>query len=95
VRVEVTRSGGFAGIVRRGVVDARDLDPDAARELEQLVAAADLAAPRGNAPPRADAFQYDVAIAGEGVVAQAATFDEPQLDEPLRALIDRVLGQRA
>jgi hypothetical protein len=72
VRVEVERSGGFAGIVTRRSADTADLPPEAAAELRGLVAGVDLsgleqrlaATTDAPGPPAggADRFQYDVTV---------------------------------
>ena len=65
MRIQVERSGGFAGLSRRVSVDTEKLAPEEAREIEARVRALDLdsagrAAASGEALP--DAFQYDVVI---------------------------------
>ena len=69
IRVEVERSGGFAGIVTRRRADTADLPPEQAGQLRALVAGVDLAALEQRlaaAPPApaggADRFQYDVTV---------------------------------
>ncbi|MFC4906555.1 protealysin inhibitor emfourin [Actinomadura gamaensis] len=81
MKVTVVRSGGFAGIERRGEADSAD-DP----LLAGLVGRVDLAQvpPPGRIP---DQFVYDIDIDGrEAVVGEA------QLTGPLRELVHHVLG---
>lgn len=82
MKVTVVRSGGFAGIQRRGVADSSD-DP----LLAGLVARVDLDAvpPPGRIP---DQFVYDVEIDGK-----SASVGEAQLTGPLRELVHHVLGR--
>ncbi|MFI0354718.1 protealysin inhibitor emfourin [Actinomadura sp. 9N407] len=78
----VVRSGGFAGIERRGQSDSVT-DP----LLSRLVDRVDLAAlpPPGRIP---DQFLYEIDIDGD-----TTTVGETQLAGPLRELVHHVLGQ--
>ena len=66
VRVEVVRSGGFAGISRTALADTAQLDQQQSAELRQLLdeSAEDRTqrAPASGPPQGADRFQYDVTI---------------------------------
>jgi len=69
MRIEVRRTGGFAGIARTFAVDTTTLPPARAAEIERL--ARTVAASRSPTP---DAFSYDITIDGEtlrGVDAEA------------------------
>ncbi|MEV5571408.1 protealysin inhibitor emfourin [Spirillospora sp. NPDC052269] len=81
MKVTVVRSGGFAGIERRGQADSSD-DP----LLDGLVGRVDLGAlpPPGRKP---DQFVYDIDIDGD-----ATSVGEAQLTGPLRELVHHVLG---
>jgi Emfourin len=81
VKVTVVRSGGFAGIERRGEADTAT-DP----VLGELVGRVDLGAERTPAPG-ADRFTYEIEVGGH-----RAVFDESQLTGPLRQLVERVLS---
>lgn len=78
----VVRSGGFAGVERRGRSDTAS-DP----LLRGLVDRVDLASvpPPGRIP---DQFLYRIDIDG-----QTATVGEAQLTGPLRELVHHVLGR--
>lgn len=68
MRIEVRRSGGFAGIARTFKVDTATLPPTRAAEIERLARSL---ASRAASP---DAFVYDVTIDGatqRGVDAEA------------------------
>lgn len=82
MKVTVVRSGGFAGIERRGESDTAS-DP----VLRGLIARVDLASvpPPGRIP---DQFVYDIDIDG-----RTATVGESQLSGPLRELVHHVLGR--
>jgi hypothetical protein len=83
MRIEVIRSGGFAGIPRRGAVDTAD-HPDGAR-LESL--AAEALTPRPSGPPAPDGFRYTI-TAGPRTIHCT----DPQLTGPQRELITAVLA---
>jgi emfourin len=79
VRVEVQRSGGFAGLSRVTAVDTANLPPADARDIEERVRTIDFdAAGRQTAAaePRPDAFQYDVTIA-DGDSHRKVTLRDP------------------
>jgi hypothetical protein len=100
IRVEVERSGGFAGIVTRRSADTADLPPDAAAELRGLVAGLDLAGleqrPAGatgaSAPPAggADRFQYDVTV-DDGQHVHRFTVQDGSVPPELQPLLGAVL----
>ncbi|GAA2929268.1 MULTISPECIES: protealysin inhibitor emfourin [Streptomycetaceae] len=88
MRIQVSRTGGFAGIARRGEVDTSGR-PDAA-EWEALAEAA-LAAGRGGPPAGVpDGFHYRITV-GDRTVDCA----DPRLTEAQRALVSRVLKEGA
>jgi hypothetical protein len=80
VKVTVIRSGGFAGIERRGEADTA-ADP----VLQRLVDRVDLGAvgPPGRG---ADQFMYEIEVGD-----RTAVVGEAQLSGPLRELVERVL----
>jgi len=80
MKVTVVRSGGFAGIERRGEADTAG-DP----VLRALIARCDPGSVPDSAPG-ADQFQYDIDIDGQRV-----TVGETQLSGPLRELVHHVL----
>ena len=95
MRIEVRQEGGFAGNVRRPplVVETEDLEPAAARELEQLAASL----PAGGPPGRgADLMRYDVLV-DDASGRRTAAFFEPDVPEPVRRLLRlaRDAGRRA
>ncbi|WP_067479767.1 protealysin inhibitor emfourin [Actinomadura hibisca] len=82
MKVTVIRSGGFAGVQRRGESDSGK-DPLLARLVDRV----DLTSvpPPGRIP---DQFLYDIDIDGD-----TATVGEAQLNGPLRELVHHVLGR--
>jgi hypothetical protein len=80
VRVAVTRSGGFAGMVRRAEIDSAD-HPAVARLIDD-VHLDEVPTPTG-APDR---FVYDIEIGDH-----SAQVGEADLHGPLRALVDHVM----
>jgi hypothetical protein len=81
VKVTVVRTGGFAGIERRGEADTAT-DP----VLGELVGRVDLGAV-GPPTPGADRFMYEIEVGG-----RRAVVDESQLSGPLRRLVEHVLA---
>ena len=83
MRVELQRSGGFAGRTTTWSVDSDVLDDDGRHELQSLVASAGQWA----APPEqgADRFTYRLVTEEPGVeAAQAVSFAEPLAPEAQR-----------
>ncbi|MGW4229052.1 protealysin inhibitor emfourin [Streptomyces sp. NPDC004980] len=88
MRIQVSRTGGFAGLARHGEVDTSGR-PDAA-EWEALAEAV-LAAGRGGPPAGVpDGFRYRITV-GDRTVDCA----DPRLSDAQRALISRVLKEGA
>ena len=91
MRIEITRSGGFAGVRRHVVVDSAALPDEERAAVEGLVAAASFfALPARLTSPARDAFQYDVTIEREDA-RHHVQVDENAAPEPLRALVRRVM----
>lgn len=91
VRVELVRTGGFAGVPVRVAVDTADVGPEEAGEVRRLVAGAALtdAQPAPAPPGRPDRFRYTLTVTVEGRTRQAA-FGEDASPER-RALVDHLL----
>ncbi|MEX3099971.1 hypothetical protein DF268_31570 [Streptomyces sp. V2] len=88
MRIQVRRTGGFAGIERYAQLDTTGR-PDAAEWhalAEQAVAAARTVRPVG-VP---DGFAYEITVDGKTVYAA-----DPRLTEEQRTLISRVLKEGA
>ncbi|MEU1405724.1 protealysin inhibitor emfourin [Streptomyces sp. NPDC005728] len=88
MRIQVRRTGGFAGIERRAEVDT-SARPDAA-EWHALAERA-LASGRGTRPAGVpDGFSYEITVDGRTVYAA-----DPRLTAEQRELISRVLKEGA
>ncbi|WP_435177146.1 protealysin inhibitor emfourin [Actinacidiphila sp. bgisy145] len=87
MRIEVVRSGGFAGIPRRATLDTAG-HPGAPR-LEALARAA-LATPRAPSPPVPDGFTYVLTIDDRTLHCA-----DPALTPAQRDLITTVLNEGA
>ncbi|MFD3493160.1 protealysin inhibitor emfourin [Streptomyces sp. NPDC058690] len=88
MRIQVSRTGGFAGIARRREIDTSGL-ADAA-DWEALAESA-LADGRGTPPPGVpDGFRYRITV-GDRTVHCA----DPHLTDAQRALVSRVLKEGA
>ncbi|MFF8989932.1 protealysin inhibitor emfourin [Streptomyces sp. NPDC014983] len=88
MRIQVRRTGGFAGIERRAEVDT-SARPDA-EEWHSLAGRA-LASGRGTPPAGVpDGFSYEITVDDRTVYAA-----DPRLTEDQRELISRVLKEGA
>ncbi|GHI07849.1 metalloprotease [Streptomyces cellostaticus] len=88
MRIQVRRTGGFAGIERRAEVDTSGR-PDAAEW--QALAERVLASGRGTPPAGVpDGFRYEITVDGRTVYAA-----DPRLTEEQRQLVSRVLKEGA
>ncbi|MFI1362137.1 protealysin inhibitor emfourin [Streptomyces griseochromogenes] len=88
MRIQVRRTGGFAGIERRAEVDTSGR-PDAAEW--QALAERVLASGRGTPPAGVpDGFSYEITVDGRTVYAA-----DPRLTEEQRELVSRVLKEGA
>jgi hypothetical protein len=85
-RIEFERSGGFANIPLRAEVAADALDPRERAGVDALLKRPPAVAARAGAPDR---FQYDVTVVAGGR-RHRVQLGERDVDEPLRALIDRL-----
>ncbi len=92
VRVEVTRSGGFAGVSRHVVLDAATLPPAEASRVALLAEAVQRAGTAAAAPGGADRFSYDVTIS-RGAHQSRHSYGEMALPADARALVDLVLNK--
>ncbi|MFJ8884030.1 protealysin inhibitor emfourin [Streptomyces sp. NPDC102402] len=89
MRIQVSRTGGFAGIARHGEVETAGR-PDAAEweALAETVLAAGQGGPAAGGVP--DGFRYRITV-GDRTVKCA----DPRLTEAQRTLISRVLKEGA
>jgi hypothetical protein len=90
LRISFERSGGFAGTTTKTAVDEKDLAPDEARKLRQLVEGADFfnlskkIMPRSSRPDR---FQYELSLE-ENDRQHTVTMSEEALPVNLKPLIN-------
>ena len=93
LRISFERSGGFAGITMRTTVDEKDLSPDEARKLHQLVEEADFFNLPGkiiSGSPQPDRFQYELRLEESGR-HYTVTVSEEAMPEKLKPLIKWVM----
>jgi hypothetical protein len=96
VRADLVRSGGFAGLIRRGSLDTATLPEAEAQRLRDIVAELDLAAlasPGAPGGPLPDSYAYDLTIV-RGPERVRLLLDERGVHPALRPLI-QLLEQRA
>ena len=94
-RIEVTRSGGFAGIPLHASVDTGTLPPDEAHEIAALVDRVDFAGLTHRPAPPAqgpDRFHYDIAVE-HGSTRHEVSLPETAVPADLKALLDRVVAR--
>jgi hypothetical protein len=93
VRLELRRSGGFAGIVRSASVDTADLPAEEAEELAGLLERSGVlrgAGPPARSPGAPDRFRYRLIVEREERVEVA--FGEESMGPELRMLVERLLA---
>lgn len=89
MRIQVVRTGGFAGIERRAEVDTSGLADEA--EWQDLAGLALRPGPPGDpADGVRDGFSYRITVDGRTVLCR-----DPDLSDAQRALISRVLKEGA
>ena len=93
LHIELTRSGGYAGLTTKlGELDTSELPEPEAREVEELVNRADPRALAAASPMRgkgADRFQYELTIEGPDG-RHELVMSEDQIPPELSPLIDRL-----
>jgi hypothetical protein len=95
IRLDVVRSGGFAGISRSGTVDTSELTPAEAAEVAESLDALHLdelaaASAQPDRPETPDAFRYEVTVS-RGERRWDLVLSDPQLPAGLRLVIHRAL----
>ncbi len=89
MKIEFERTGGFAGLTLKKVIDSDKLPPEEANKLNQLVEASDffkLPESIAASGPGADRFQYTVTISASGK-KHTVDVDEAAAPPNLRPLI--------
>ncbi len=93
MRIEIERSGGFAGMRMHTTIDTETLPSEQAKELESLVDASsffELPATVSTPPSGADRFNYKISIEAEGKKHTVETSDEVAPDS-LQPLLRRLM----
>ncbi len=94
IRVELRRTGGFAGTEVRSSLDSTTLDPNEAADLANVVSGIDLAAlteARGGGPPVPDAMRYELTIE-RGTERVRVDLTEPAVPVDVRPLLQRLVA---
>jgi hypothetical protein len=90
LRVEVSRSGGFAGLTLRGEVDPTALPEPAATAIADAVRTLPFGQPP--APPQhPDSFRYEITVIDRGG-RRIAVLDEAQVPADLRPILDAAIA---
>jgi hypothetical protein len=92
MKLVVERTGGFAGLKRRGERNGEDLSPEQRAALDQLVAASDQEKSAGKQPggvaqqdPGADRFTYRLEIQDENGT-RSITLPESRMPTELKGI---------
>ena len=90
-RIELTRSGGLAGISMVASVDVDELPETTARQLRSALAEVDFDRPAAAAAPpgAADGYQYDLVVSDGR--RRSLTAHDPFLSPAVRKLLDALL----
>jgi hypothetical protein len=94
IRIDLVRSGGFAGVSLAASLDTGRLPPEEARAVTELVDRVDFAAlaARAASPSRVpDAFQYDLTVS-RGRERHQLSLGESAVTPELRPLLDRLVA---
>ncbi|MGB7846366.1 MAG: protealysin inhibitor emfourin [Candidatus Acidiferrum sp.] len=92
MRIEFTRSGGFAGMRLNVVLDTKDIPEAEALELKRMVEAADFFnLPESMPLPGADAFHYKITIQSDNET-HTVEADERAVPPALMPLVTRLVG---
>ena len=89
MRISFERSGGFAGITIKTAVDEKDLAPEEAQKLHDLVEETDffnLPGKMTSQSPEPDRFQYELSLEKSGR-RYTVTVSEETMPEKLRPLV--------
>jgi hypothetical protein len=90
MRIEFTRSGGFAGIRLNRTFDTSQMPEEDARQLEQLVDAANFfSLPETLQSGGADKLQYRISVERDGDT-HTVQADERAAPPPLASLIEKL-----
>jgi hypothetical protein len=92
VRVELRRSGGFAGLRVHKVLDSARMPPAEAASLVRLVSALDFGSLRSSGPGHgADLMHYSLTIE-RGSQRWEGSVSDPSIPAPLQPLLDFLNG---
>jgi hypothetical protein len=90
LRVEVSRSGGFAGLALRGEVDTATLPEPAATTVADVLQTLPFDQPP--APPQhPDSFRYEITVIDHSG-RRTAVLDEAQVPAELRPILDAAVA---
>jgi hypothetical protein len=95
VRIQLKRSGGFAGLTRTAEVDSEELPEEAAHRVRQLADEGrldELAAREPERPSGADRYQYELVVEGDEAERRILMHDGAIPDD-LRPLVDQLIDR--
>ena len=92
-RIQIKRSGGFAGVTSGGEVRSGELSDEEAAELGRLATGVDFAAKERSGPPQPgqpDRFQYSIVV-DRGSEHYELEIGEGSMDEQMKELVQWVM----
>jgi hypothetical protein len=93
MRVELERSGGFAGLTLRALLDTSELDPDQASAADAALDALDWERPPPPPPRGGDYYQYQLTVTGATGRQRSTVLYEPQVPTALRPLLRQLVAR--
>ena len=95
MKIEIERSGGFAGIIKKNTVDTEKLPKDVANNIEKLLTETKLINTRLNTvkSKMADCYYYKISIQ-TGNEKQEIEFREFDVDNKLRRMINNLFRKQ-
>lgn len=96
MRIQLKRSGGFAGLTRTTEVDADELPEEAASTAHRLVEEGrldELAERPPERPPGADRYQYELVVQGEDEADRRILMHDGAIPDDLRPLVDQLIDR--
>lgn len=93
MRIELERSGGFAGLTLRAALDTSELAPPLAGGAEAALARLPWGDQAPTAPRGADHYQYKLDVVDDAEQRRSVVLFEPDIPDELRPLIQQLVAQ--
>lgn len=93
MRVELTRSGGFAGLTLQAALDTDELEPSQASAARDGLASLRWNEPPPPSPRGADFQQYQITVVDEAGQRRSTVLFEPDIPAELRPLVQQLVAR--